>query len=288
MYSYIIFIFGLLFFIEYYFFSNDKKYLLIYVLRYILVNIFICLIFFLFYKKGLYFLLLLSFVKLLVDIFFVFKKLVFMQTDWKKYYSKKPIKIITKKRNNNICFILNVLKNNSFFGGNVLEYGGGNSMVAEAISNSFDVRKFTIVDSNKYGIELLKNRNIDNLNARCESIFEYKDEKIYDLIYSIGLIEHFQENDLIKCIKEHFRYVKDGGYVLITFPVKCFRYMFIRTVMEVFNLWRYTDEVPLNNKKIGDILKDYGDVIVNEVNSKLILPQAIILVKKGVKLENEK
>lgn len=288
MYSYIIFIFGLLFFIEYYFFSNDKKYLLIYVLRYILVNIFICLIFFLFYKKGLYFLLLLSFVKLLVDIFFVFKKLVFKQTDWKKYYSKKPIKIIIKKRNNNICFILNVLKSNSFFGGNVLEYGGGNSMVAEAISNSFDVRKFTIVDSNKYGIELLKNRNIDNLNARCESIFEYKDEKIYDLIYSIGLIEHFQENNLIKCIKEHFRYVKDGGYVLITFPVKCFRYMFIRAVMEVFNLWRYTDEVPLNNKKIGDILKDYGDVIVNEVNSKLILPQAFILVKKGVKLENEK
>ena len=242
-------------------------------------NLLIVLIYF--KLKNIYLIILLLIIKIILDKILVFKPLQFKVTNWKKYYSKKPLKIVEKKRLNNINYILKVLKENNFKGGKVLEYGGGNSSVAEAISKNYNIDKFTIVDSNEYGIELLDNKNIKNLNKKCESIFDYNDKIEYDLIYSVGLIEHFQGKELEKCIKRHFKYAKNNSLVLFTFPVPKMKYKVIRFIYEIFNKWQYTDEVPLKKVYVEYLLKKHGKILYSEVNKGLILPQAIILVKKG-------
>ena len=269
----------IIYIIEFLILSKDKKFILISLVRYIMLNLLIVLIYF--KLKNIYLIILLLIIKIILDKILVFKPLQFKVTNWKKYYSKKPLKIVEKKRLNNINYILKVLKENNFKGGKVLEYGGGNSSVAEAISKNYNIDKFTIVDSNEYGIELLDNKNIKNLNKKCESIFDYNDKIEYDLIYSVGLIEHFQGKELEKCIKRHFKYAKNNSLVLFTFPVPKMKYKVIRFIYEIFNKWQYTDEVPLKKVYVEFLLKKHGKILYSEVNKGLILPQAIILVKKG-------
>ena len=279
--SEIVIILLLLFVIEYFFQLNNNKKMFIYFCRYILLNSLLYIAIAFCYMREYFWILLFVFIiKLILDKILVFKTLDFKVTNWKEYYEKKPLKIIDKKRKNNIKYIVNVLRTNKFNGGVILEYGGGNSFVAEAISNNFNINKFVIVDSNEYGIKLLDKRNISNLEKHCDSIFDYADKENYDLVYSIGLIEHFQGDYLIKCIDKHFEMCKKGGWVLLTFPVNCFRYRVIRMVLEIFNMWQYTDEVPLKKDYIEKIISENGSVMHSSINKKLILPQAIILIKR--------
>ena len=281
-YILILLVFLLFFLIEFFLFNGRKKELFIYICRYIFINIVLFYFVINIYNKNFDFYLMIIFiVKIIVDKLLVFKKIEFKLTNWEIYYKKKPLKIVTKKRENNINYILNILKEAHFKNFlNVLEYGGGNSRVAEAISKKYNIKKFTIVDNNEWGIKLLKERKIKNLNSQCISIFDYEDENNYDLIYSIGLIEHFQDKNLTKCIQEHFKLVKNKSYVLFTFPIPTLRYKFIRFIYELFDKWQYTDETPLTNSKVEKLVSKYGKIIYNGINKELILPQGVILVMK--------
>jgi len=249
----------IIYLIEFLLYSREKKFIIVSLIRYVIIN-FILTLFYL-NIENIYVVILLALFKLFLDKIIVFKKLEFKVTDWREYYSKKPLKIVSKKRENNINYILNILEENNFNGRNFLEYGGGNSSVAEAISKKYKVDKFTIVDNNQYGIDLLDNRDIKNLNKQCLSIFDFKDKEIYDLIYSVGLIEHFQGKDFENCVLEHFKYAKKGGYILYTFPVPVFRYKVIRTIYEIFNKWQYTDEIPLNSKTVENVVKKHNGIL---------------------------
>lgn len=278
IYVYLIIVLLFLYVIEFLLYSKDKKFVLVSFLRYLMVNFvyFICLVFI----PNVYVMIVITFIKLIIDKVFVFKKLEVKITNWEKYYNKKPLKIVSKKRENNINYILNVLNENKFDGKNFLEYGGGNSHVAGVLSSNYDVSKFTIVDNNEVGIRLLDEKNIKNLDKKCMNLFDFEDKKNYDLCYSIGVIEHFQGKSLEDVIKEHFKYVKKGGYVLITFPAPTLKYKFIRLVYEVFDKWLYTDEVPLVNEKVEKMVKREGKLLHSSVNTSLILPQGIVLVLK--------
>lgn len=281
-YLYLFLLITVLFIIEFFLFSKRKNELLVQICRYILVNIVLIVLYLLLkrYFECYIIVLILLILKSFLDIKYVFKEIKFEVTNWEKYYSKKVLKIIEKKRKININYIVSILKEYNFNGRNVVEYGGGNSKVAEVISKEFNIKKFSIVDSNKYGIKLLDKRDIDFLDKNCISIFDFKSKSDYDLAYSVGLIEHFQNEDLIKCIDSHFKYVKKNKYVLFTFPVPSFRYKIVRLVYEIFNIWEFTDEVPLDPEYVKEIISKNNEVIHCSINTKLILPQAIVLAKR--------
>ena len=55
-----------------------------------------------------------------------------------------------------------------------------------------------------------------DINVIEADLFEYKSEKLYDLVLSFGLIEHF--NDTKAIIQSHLQFLKPGGVLFITLP----------------------------------------------------------------------
>jgi SAM-dependent methyltransferase len=55
-----------------------------------------------------------------------------------------------------------------------------------------------------------------DINIIEADLFEYKPVKLYDLVLSFGLIEHF--NDTKAIIETHLQFLKPGGVLFITLP----------------------------------------------------------------------
>jgi trans-aconitate methyltransferase len=55
-----------------------------------------------------------------------------------------------------------------------------------------------------------------DINIIEADLFNYKPEKLYDLVLSFGLIEHF--NDTKAIIETHLQFLKPGGVLFITLP----------------------------------------------------------------------
>lgn len=49
-------------------------------------------------------------------------------------------------------------------------------------------------------------------------IFEYKIDRDFDVVCSFGLIEHFRGSTLDRVLEMHDRYLRSGGYLVITVP----------------------------------------------------------------------
>jgi SAM-dependent methyltransferase len=55
-----------------------------------------------------------------------------------------------------------------------------------------------------------------DINIIESDIFTYQSDKLYDMVLSFGLIEHF--NDTRDIIKRHLQFLKPGGVLFITLP----------------------------------------------------------------------
>ncbi|OGJ39458.1 MAG: hypothetical protein A2411_01720 [Candidatus Pacebacteria bacterium RIFOXYC1_FULL_39_21] len=73
----------------------------------------------------------------------------------------------------------------------------------------FDKRKF---------IKLLKINNLKekDISVIIKDFFKFNDRKKYDLVFSLGFIEHF--DDVEDVIKRHWRLVNRGGKLIIGIP----------------------------------------------------------------------
>lgn len=103
---------------------------------------------------------------------------------------------------------------------------------------------------------------------------------LYDVVYSVGLVEHFRGENIEKIILNHYRLCKTGGVVLITVPTPTIQYRLIRKCMEILNVWAFSDEKPIRYRDISDIINKYGEVVDVKINRKLPLTQLIIVTLK--------
>ncbi len=76
------------------------------------------------------------------------------------------------------------------------------------------------VDISEKGVEIAKN-NLETAGIQgtilCQDIFQTTlEEKSFDIVYSMGLIEHFENPSDI--INVHLRLLKEGGILLISIP----------------------------------------------------------------------
>ena len=55
-----------------------------------------------------------------------------------------------------------------------------------------------------------------DVNIIEADLFDYQPEKLYDMVLSFGLIEHF--NDTKSIIETHLQFLKPGGVLFITLP----------------------------------------------------------------------
>lgn len=209
-----------------------------------------------------------------------------IRTDWTSYYAGKRSVVSTLTQKCTLEIIIKYLEL-SYKGDkiDILELGGGNSCFASQICKNKPIGSYDIIDNNELSIDLFKKQSLmadhhNGYNIDLMLPWESQNNRKYDFVYSIGLIEHFDRESQRKVVLQHFNYCKEGGIVLISFPTPTKKYLFIRKLMELLGLWQFWDEVPLKVCDIDEVLEEQGYIKSIELNKKLPLSQMVVVVEK--------
>ena len=129
-------------------------------------------------------------------------------TDWDSYYSK-PSRLasitrkITRRRLTRRLHEFLHKKEMS-----ICEYGGGNSFIAKTICKEISVSYYHVIDTNQVGLSLLAEQSLNSrLGCQLGDVLDPTEQGAasFDLVFSVGLIEHFDEQNTGWAIQSHFR-----------------------------------------------------------------------------------
>ncbi|MDL2279623.1 glycosyltransferase [Desulfovibrio sp. OttesenSCG-928-G11] len=203
-------------------------------------------------------------------------------TDWDGYYSSRHISSPTRWITKRLIFRLMDKHINAQIK-SIIEFGGGDSFIYAAMAKKFPDALYTVVDNSSAGIEKLASRyNHAGLRALCADILQPLPDELQkaDFIFSVGLIEHFDEKGTRRCIEAHLESLRTGGFLLLTYPVSTLPYRIIRSAAERLGIWAFPDERPLTSGEVLSVLS--GQVCVLRVSKNWLigLTQEIVLAKK--------
>ena len=174
-------------------------------------------------------------------------------TNWDDYYqAPAPTSSITRKISEHKIYSL-IKKHTTRPSLSMCEFGGANSCFVEGLSSKLPINEYHIIDMNEFGLSLLDHKKDVSASLSWEvgDVLNYSSPpKKYDVVFSVGLIEHFDEADTARAIKTHFEICRPGGLVLITFPTPTLPYRLIRNIAERLGQWQFTDERPLQFSEV--------------------------------------
>lgn len=205
-------------------------------------------------------------------------------TDWNKYYAKPfPAANFTRKLTQRK--ILEVLwRHNTVKNPEILELGGANSSFAEPITDYFDAERYLAVDNNQYGLDLMHSiiQRSDKIDVKFgDALALSESQEDFDIVFSVGLIEHFTPNLMKRCIATHFKRCRSGGIVLVTFPTPTFLYWMIRKPAEWIRVWAFPDEKPLTFIEVALVCDQYGIRLHQSINWAIGLTQGYLVYRKS-------
>jgi putative flippase GtrA len=208
------------------------------------------------------------------------------QTDWDAYYSK-PFKTASVTRKITIARILDFLSpiTSDLKNANCVEFGGGNSCIYESLRAAHPFATYAVLDNNEIGLRLFQERAKKHPNDRgvLGNVLNPKEIATLPsakLCFSIGLIEHFDEEKTRAAIRSHFACADPGGWVLITYPTPTWLYRLTRGIAELVGVWKFHDERPLKAAEVERELEKHGKILRHEVIWPIFLTQGIVLCQK--------
>jgi hypothetical protein len=140
-----------------------------------------------------------------------------------------------------------------------LELGGGNSCFFEGLAQAFPVSRYVVADFNEKSLRLFDRRAAAfraSIPTRSIQVNLAADEPVGDLagadvVFSTGLVEHFDPRLTSLVVKKHFLYsTKKGSLVIITAPTPTWLYRLVRGGAELSRMWSFPDERPLRESEI--------------------------------------
>ena len=216
-------------------------------------------------------------------------------TDWTAYYRKKKSRFSAYTQQITMKIITGAVgrccgkeeKN----GLKILELGGGRSCFAGQVCRMQNVDAYDIADSNSLAVSLFNRMELDSrshsgmkldlLDRTAGSRLLHK----YDFVFSVGLAEHFQGQDIEGIIRRHFDFCRPDGTVMVTFPTPTKKYRTVRRCMEILGVWQFHDETPLRYGDVRDIFEMNGTVMECFINRRLPLTQMVVIAKNSRKGE---
>lgn len=126
---------------------------------------------------------------------------------------------------------------------NILELGGGSGLVAKRLAQKFKV-KATLLDNNQAAYQaFLKFSNEGEYLKK--DFFSFKTRRRWNLVFSLGVLEHFPKKKRLKLIKIHQKL--SSKYVFIAIPVNSW----LRrgySLLRYFSIEKYGGEKELKNE----------------------------------------
>jgi putative flippase GtrA len=168
----------------------------------------------------------------------------------------------------------------------IVELGGANSCFAEDMLEAWPSVTYHVVDSNRFGIDLFRTRFAGD--PRCSA--EHGDVlrlagaepggRRFDLVYSVGLVEHFDVTGTAAVVRAHFTLAAPLGTVVMSFPTPTLLYRSTRRALEVAGLWRFPDERPLQLREVLEAVPEGWHPVDGRVLWPLVLTQQLIVFRR--------
>lgn len=206
------------------------------------------------------------------------------QTDWDRYYGR-PYRTAALTRRITGRRLLGVMSRHapSRPPGElvVLELGGAGSCFFELISQGLAPAQYHVVDRNRAGLGLLRARRRPGADAVCHEcdVRECQLPIKADVVFSVGLIEHFPPQETSRVIDTHFALAAPGGVIIITFPTPTILYRLARRVSEGLGQWIFHDERPLPMAEVLDQVRGRGSLVESGIIWPIVLTQGLVAVK---------
>ncbi len=208
------------------------------------------------------------------------------RTDWDAYY-RNPIMTSRVTRRITTRKIIRLIKqfasdSEASHTAHFCELGGANSCFFGAIKQQFPDAAYSIVDTNETGLALFRCNYPEAVNVQLlkHDVLTMGDPVVAaDVVFSVGLIEHFTPSDTARAIRAHFVNSVRGTIVIITFPTPTVLYRFTRSMAEMMGIWRFPDERPLLLRHVIGEMSKYGEVVHSSINWSIILTQGIVAAR---------
>ncbi len=147
----------------------------------------------------------------------------------------------------------------------VIELGGGNSCFFRGLVEALPIVRYEIVDLNAKSLALFEQqgREVAAVRTAAHHADLLKQVPILepaDIVYSVGLVEHFSPAGTREVARRHFACVKPGGVVIITAPTPTWLYRTVRGAAETIGVWAFPDERPLQPAEITSAGEGLGTV----------------------------
>ena len=203
-------------------------------------------------------------------------------TDWDAYYAK-PFSAATLTRRMTTAKLLAHMRRWLPAGApSIVELGGANSCFVAALHRQLAPAHYLAVDNNRYGLSLLAERcrQLPGLAVLEDDVLNPQQQAGADLVFSVGLIEHFDAAGTAQAIATHYRYARPGGLVLISFPTPTWLYRSVRALAESTGNWKFPDERPLTFDEVAGTMANHGELLLQDLNWPIMLTQGLWLGRK--------
>lgn len=206
------------------------------------------------------------------------------RTDWDSYYRRPAATAQVTRRFTQRLLIRTFRRaiRPSSPGISICELGGANSCFADALVESLPVASYHIIDSNQFGISLLEKKYGSNgvVSWECADVMDaVNPQRLFDIVYSVGLIEHFDIERTAIAVSRHFELVKPAGIVVITFPTPTWLYRVSRGSIEAVRQWQFPDERPLGFEEVRNAISPHGKIVREFINWPIILTQGVVVAR---------
>ena len=179
-----------------------------------------------------------------------------LATDWDRYYDR-PLATAKLTRRYTGHWLQTAIR--KFAAGkdrlSVIEFGGGNSCFFEPLVTTLPIARYDVVDLNEQSLRLFEQQarkfpSVATSAHRADLQKEIPALAPADVVYSVGLIEHFTPEQTREVARKHFSCAKPGGVVIITAPTPTWLYRLTRFGAEQIGVWQFPDERPLHSVEI--------------------------------------
>jgi ubiquinone/menaquinone biosynthesis C-methylase UbiE len=176
---------------------------------------------------------------------------------WEKSYSWKRVKEEILKR---------IKKKNEL---KVFEFGCGGGLWLRWFKEEYNAKIFGI-DNSKIGLEMAK-KIIPKAILKFGDVRKVPFKKeIFDLVFCLGLIVHFNDKDIQKILSEMYRVTKKGGNVIVTTPNRS-KQSLLRLYKNIFGAGKRERDIGAN--QIRDFLENAGFKDIEIIPVGLFIPK---------------
>lgn len=200
-------------------------------------------------------------------------------TDWERYY-RRPCPAAMVTRRFTTWRLLSVIRRHAprrERGLVLVELGGGASCCQHLLTRHLRPAAYHVVDNNPLGLELLRDRPAVTLHQA--DLLRERPPLTADVIFSLGLIEHYPADQRQRLLAAHFDLVAPDGLVVISFPTPTRLYRLARGLAEALGLWRFPDEEPLPLPAVIAAVAQYGEIASSQVLWPIVFTQALLALK---------